>query len=48
MKNKKVMVLNFIDQFIISLSIHKTLLASVKSVEELSEIAIKKGIGKFF
>ena len=46
-ENKKVMMLNFIDQFIISLSIHKTLLASVKSVEELSEIAIKRELASF-
>lgn len=43
-KHLKLMMLDFIDQFIIALSVHKTLLATLQSVVELSDERIKNEI----
>lgn len=44
---KMASMLNFVDQFIITLSIHKTILATMNSVEELSEANIKSELKSF-
>lgn len=44
---KNLAMLDFIDQFIISLSIHKTLLATMQSVEELCDELVKKELASF-